>query len=108
MTLSRFILLFLVCCMVFQFTTNSLLGSEVRLFPLNGDLYSGMESAFTWKKATATLIYPLKLVLIGPVSGLFKLPDPPPPLVLIPIVLYWTVIALVIYFLFTKLNRKTK
>jgi hypothetical protein len=108
MKLSKFILLFVIGCFVFQFANNSLLGSEVRLFPHNGEIYPGMESAIAWKKVTATIIYPIKLVLIGPLSGLTKLPDPPPPMILLAFALYWTAIALVIYFLFYKLIRKKK
>lgn len=108
MKLSRFILVFLVCCFLFQFASNSLLGKEIRLFPHNGDLYPGMDSPNTWKKVTATIIYPLKFILIAPVSGLTKLPDPPPPLILLGFAVYWTVIAVVIYYLFTKLIRKQR
>ena len=106
MKISKFILLFLVSCFVFQFISNSLLGTEVRLFPMNGDAYPGTGSAIAWKSTTAAILYPVKLVLIGPLSGLFKLPDPAPPILVFAFALYWSAIAIVIYYLFRIIRKK--
>ncbi|WP_460473804.1 hypothetical protein [Emticicia fontis] len=71
---------FVVSAFVFQFISNSILGSEVRLFPMNGDVFPGVDSPVVWKSIVATLIFPIKFVLLKPLDFLFALPDPPPPI----------------------------
>lgn len=104
----KFIVLFLVSGFALQFISNSLLGPEVRLFPVNGESFPGMGSPIAWKSAVATILFPIKIVLIGPLSFLFKLPDPPPPFLVLAFAFYWTVIALGIYYLFSKINARKK
>jgi hypothetical protein len=107
---TRFIIIFLVAGFAFQFITNSLLGSEIRLFPANGEWFPGTESPIAWKSTVATILYPVKIVMIGPVGSLFQNPDPdtPPPLFLIAFALYWTVLALVLHYLLSKIiTRKS-
>ncbi len=105
---TKFVILFLVSAFAFQFISNSLLGSEVRLFPLNGETYPGTGSPIAWKSIAATIIFPIKVVLIGPLSSLFKLPDPAPPILVLPFAFYWTAIALVLYYLLSKINIRKK
>ena len=105
---TRFIIIFLVSALVFQFVSNSLLGTEVRLFPLNGDTYPGTGSPVAWKSAVAAIIFPFKYVLLAPLASLFKLPDPPPPMILIAYALYWTVIALLLYYLVRAIKNRKK
>ncbi len=105
---TRFITIFIISAFVFQFTSNSVLGPEVRLFPGNGDWFPGTESTIVWKKNIATVIYPVRVVLIGPLSPLLDDPDPAPPILLIAFALYWSVIALVLHFLLTKIIRRKK
>jgi hypothetical protein len=100
---TKFVIIFLVSAFVFQFISNSVLGSEVRLFPLNGDPYPGVGSPIAWKNILAAIIYPIKIVLLGPLLPLFKLPDPPPPFLLLPTALYWTAIAFVLHYLLSKI-----
>ena len=100
---TRFVIVFLVSAFVFQFISNSLLGSEVRLFPGNGDSFPGTGSAIAWKSTVATILFPVKFVLIGPLAPLFKLPDPAPPILVFAFALYWTVLALVLYYLLSKI-----
>lgn len=99
----KFIIVFLVSAFAFQFISNSLLGPEVRLFPQNGEFFPGADSLIAWKSTLATILYPVKLVLLGPFPSVFKDPDPAPPVLLIAFGFYWTVIAFVLHFLLSKL-----
>src|SRR5882672_502493 len=105
---TKFVMLFLVSAFAFQFVSNSLLGSEVRLFPVNGEWFPGTGSPIGWKSTLATILYPAKFVLIGPLSSLGKDPDPPPPLLVLAFVFYWTAMALVLYYLLSKINIRKK
>lgn len=105
---ARFVILFLFGAFAFQFITNSILGSEVRLFPMNSDPFPGSESLIVWKNVLEIIIYPIKVMLLGPLLGLFKLPDPPPPMVVIPFAIYWSIIALVLHFLISKIKTEKK
>jgi hypothetical protein len=105
---TKFIILFLVSAFVFQFISNSLLGSEVRLFPVNGEWFPGTGSPIAWKSTVSTILYPIKMVLIGPLSPLFKEPDPAPPILVVAFALYWTVMALVLYYLLNKIIIRKK
>jgi hypothetical protein len=105
MTISRtkFVILFLVSAFAFQFVSNSLLGSEVRLFPANGEWFPGTGSPIAWKRTVSTILYPVKIVLIGPLTPLFKEPDPAPPILVLAFASYWTAMALVLYYLLSKI-----
>ncbi|QEC45121.1 hypothetical protein EV199_2503 [Pseudobacter ginsenosidimutans] len=102
----KFVIGFLVSAFVFQFITNSILGNEISLFPRNGEWFPEGGS-IAWKNTLATIIYPVKFVLVEPLSFLAQDPDPPPPLLLLAFAIYWTAIALVLHFVFFRLfNRK--
>ena len=105
---TRFVAVFLISAFVFQFISNSLLGPEVRLFPVNGEWFPGTGSSITWKNTLATIIYPIKIILVGPLSPLFTDPDPAPPILVIAFALYWTVIALVLHFILSKIFTRKK
>lgn len=105
---TRFIIIFLVSAFVFQFISNSILGPEVRLFPVNGEWFPGTDSPIAWKNTLAKILYPVKFVLIEPLSFLGKDPDPVPPVLLIAFALYWTAIALVLYYLISKIKTPVK
>jgi len=102
---ARFITVFVLSAFVFQFTTNSLLGDETGLFPPAGEWYPGMGSPVPWKNNTATVLHPLKYVLIEPLSFLNEEPDTPPPVLLMGFGLYWTAIAFVLHFLISRSMR---
>jgi hypothetical protein len=102
---AKFVILFLVSGFVFQFISNSVLGPEVRLFPGNGEWFPGTDSPIAWKSTLATIIYPVKFVLIEPLSFLAQDPDPVPPVLLIAFAIYWATIALVLYYLYYFLNK---
>jgi len=105
---TKFVIIFLVSAFAFQFITNSVLGTEVRLFPVNGDFFPGAESPIAWKSTLATILYPIKILLIGPLPSLFNDPDPAPPILVIAFAFYWTAMALVLYFLLNKIFTRKK
>ena len=105
---TKFVIIFLASVCVFQFISNSLLGPDVRLFPVNGEWYPGNGSPIAWKSALATILYPIKFVLIEPLSFLGKDPDPAPPVLFFAFAFYWTAIALVIHFLLSKIIVRKK
>jgi hypothetical protein len=105
---TKFVILFLVSAFAFQFISNSLLGSEVRLFPVNGEWFPGTGSPITWKSTVSTILYPIKIVLIGPLSFLGKDPDPAPPILVFAFALYWTAIALVLHYILSKIRIRKK
>jgi hypothetical protein len=105
---TKFVIAFLISAFVFQFISNSVLGTEVRLFPANGDWFPGTESTIPWKSTLSTILYPIKIVLIGALSSLFKGPDPAPPVLVIAFAFYWTAIALVLHYLLSKIITRKK
>ena len=105
---TKFVIFFLVSAFAFQFISNSLLGPEVRLFPVNGEWFPGTGSPIAWKRTVSTILYPIKFVLIGPLSFLGKDPDPVPPVLLLAVAFYWTAMALVLYYLLSKINIRKK
>jgi len=105
---TKFVLIFLVSAFAFQFISNSLLGNEIRLFPGNGEWFPGADSPIAWRRILATMIYPVKFVLIGPLSFLTQDPDPAPPVLVLAFAIYWTAIALVLHFLLSKIIARRK
>ena len=104
----KFVITFLVSAFAFQFISNSLLGDEVELFPNNGKWYPGVGSPIAWKNIVGSIIYPVKYILVEPLSFLAQDPDSPPPVLLIAFAIYWTAIALVLHFLFSMLFDRKK
>jgi hypothetical protein len=102
---TRFVTIFLVSAFAFQFISNSLLGDEIRLFPRNGEWYPGVGSPIAWKNIVGSIIYPVKYILVEPLSFLALDPDPAPPVLLIAFAIYWAAIALVLYYLYYLLNK---
>ncbi len=105
---TKFVILFLIFGFAFQFISNSLLGSEVRLFPGNGESFLGTGSPVAWKSAVSTIILPVKIVLIGPLLPFVEFlrqGDPPPPFFVIGFAVYWSILALVLYYLIGKIKR---
>ena len=95
-------MLFLVSAFAFSIITNLLLQ------PVNGDWFAGTDSPIAWKRTVATIIYPVKIVLVGPLSPILNDPDPAPPIRALACALYWTVIALVLYYLISKIKGRKK
>ena len=105
---TKFVIVFLISAFAFQFITNSILGPEMRLFPANSDWFPGTESPMAWKRTVSTILYPIKMALVGPLSPLFTDPDPAPPVLVFAFALYWTAIALVLYYLLSKIVTRKK
>lgn len=104
---ARFVAVFLVLAFAFQFISNSVLGPEVGLFPANGEFFQGADSPVAWKRTFAKILYPVKFVLIAPLSFLGQDPDPVPPVLVLSFAFYWTAIALFLHYLLSKIiNRK--
>lgn len=102
---TRFVGVFVVSAFIFQFISNSLLGDEIQLFPRNGEWYPGVGSPIAWKNIVGSIIYPVKYILVEPLSFLNQDPDPAPPVPLIGFAIYWAAIALVLYYLCYLLNK---
>ncbi len=100
---TKFVIIFLVSAFAFQVIFNLLLGPVV-----NGDWFPGTDSPIAWKRTVASIIYPVKVVLVGPLAPVFNDPDPPPPVRLLACAIYWTVLALVIYFILSKIRVHKK
>lgn len=102
---TRFVAIFVTSAFAFQFASNSLLGDEIRLFPGNGEWYPGVGSPIGWKNTVASILYPVKYILVEPLSFLNQDPDPAPPVPLIGFGIYWSAIALVLYYLYYLLKK---
>jgi hypothetical protein len=98
----KFIIIFLVSAFAFMFITNLL------LVPINGDWFPGTGSPIAWKRNLAAIIHPVKIVLVGPLAPIFNDPDPAPPIRALACALYWTVMALVLHFLLSKIIPRKK
>jgi len=100
----KFVIIFLISAFAFQFISNLILE------PVNGDWFPGNDSPIPWKRNLAASIYPVKLVLVGPLSIVFNDPDPPPPIRVLACALYWTAIAFVLHFILSILftSKKSK
>ena len=97
---TKFIIVFLVAAFAFQGITNLLLGPVV-----NGTWFPGTDSPIAWKRNLAAIINPVKLVLVGPLAPIFNDPDPAPPIRALACAVYWTAMALVIYFILFILDK---
>ena len=104
MTISRtkFVIIFLVSAFAFIIITNLLLQ------PVNGEWFPGTDSPIAWKRNVATIIYPVKIVLVGPLAPIFNDPDPAPPIRALACAVYWTAIALVLHFILSKIFTRKK
>jgi len=99
---TKFVIIFLVSAFGFIAVTNLLLQ------PVNGDWFAGTNSPIAWKRTLAAIIYPIKIVLVGPLAPIFNDPDPAPPVRALACALYWTVIALVLHFLLCRIIPRKK
>jgi len=99
---TRFVIIFLVSAFAFIIITNLLLQ------PVNGDWFPGTGSPIAWKRNLAAIIYPVKVVLVGPLAPIFNDPDPAPPIRALACALYWTAIALVLHFILSKIFTRKK
>jgi hypothetical protein len=94
---TRFLIIFLASAFAFMMITNLLLQ------PVNGDWFAGTNSPIVWHRTVAAMIYPVKFILVGPLAPIFNDPDPAPPIRMLACALYWSVIALVLHFILSKI-----
>ena len=99
----KFIIIFLVSAFAFIGISNLLLGPVE-----NGDWFPGTDSPVAWKRNFAAVIYPVKIVLVGPLAPIFNDPDPAPPIRALACAIYWTAMALVIHFILSKIIPRKK
>lgn len=102
----KFVSFFLVSGFVFLFIYNVIFRSVVRVIPESGASFLDTQSLTGWKSTVAVILYPIKIILAGPMLPLINLPDPPPPFLVIGFALYWTILALVIYYLIGRIKLK--
>jgi hypothetical protein len=95
---TRFVIIFIASAFAFIIITNLLLGP-----PINGDWYPGTGSPIAWKRTVAAVIYPVKIILVGPLAPIFNDPDPAPPIRALACAVYWTLMALVLHFILSKI-----
>lgn len=114
---TKFVITFIISGFVFLFITTSLLGTTgPRGFPQLPDsvLRTGSDSGVAWKSTVSRIIFPIKIILIGPVSPLIEYmrqDDPPPPFIAIIIAFYWAILASSIHYCifdFYRNNRTIK
>jgi hypothetical protein len=86
-TKRNFVLSFLAGGLAFDLITRFLL-SQPR------EALGASPSQALWQQHISTALWPLRLVLTGPVIWLQQDPDPPPPFRAILLVAYWSVLAL--------------
>lgn len=101
----KFVSLFLLGGFAFLFICNVVFQSVVQLLPESGASFLGTGSLVGWKHTLSVILYPIKMVLVGPMVPMLNLPDPPPPFLVIGFAVYWTLLALVIYYLIDKLKK---
>ena len=99
----KFVFLFLIFAFAFHCVPTVLLDQPPAAF-------LGTESKVDWKSTVATILSPIKIVLIGPllpfINFLHQDPDTPPPFFLAGFAFYWTILALVIHYLLGKIKVK--
>jgi len=98
----KFIVLFLICAFAFLFVTTALLDQAPESF-------LGSESQVAWKSVVSTILFPIKVILIGPLLPFIKFlhqePDTPPPFFLVGFAFYWTILAITFHFVLGKIKR---
>jgi hypothetical protein len=94
-TRKKFVLLFLASGFALDFATRFLLNQEPDA------LWASPDQA-GWQRVGTTILSPLRVVLVGPISWLQQDPDPPPPFRLILLAAYWSLLALGIHYLISR------
>ena len=101
----KFVILFLIFAFAFLFSTTLLLDQPPESF-------MGSESQVAWKSAISTILSPIKIILIGPllpfINFLHKDPDTPPPFFLVGFAIYWTILAIIIHYVFSKIKQASR
>ena len=106
----KFVIIFIICAGAFMFLSNALFGTDARVFPQPPESFLGAKPSVAWKSFGYKVLLPIKFVLVAPVLPFpqFLREDPPPPLVGLVFAFYWTILALIVYYLFDKMKFHTK
>ncbi len=90
-----------------MFISNTLFGTEPRVFPQPPEFWLGMDPQTGWKGTGYKILLPVKVVLIGPMltTGDFLREDPPPPFVAAVFAFYWSILALIIYYIIGRIKH---
>lgn len=99
---AKFVLFFLLAAFAFLFITNGVLDQQP-------DSFLGTDSQAAWQSAVSTVLSPVRVILMGPLLPFIKFlsqdPDTPPPFFLAGFAVYWTILAIAIYYLIGKVKR---
>jgi hypothetical protein len=104
---SKFVVLFLACGYAYGIATRLILNQ------MPASLYGsdfGIPQA-AWQSAISRLLFPIKLVLMGPLRPLFSWmlsqqdADPPPPMLAIMYAFYWIPLALLLHYILSRRER---
>ena len=103
---TKFVGLCLVSAHVYMLSARLILNQMPA--SLYGSDFASVPQA-AWQSAVSLLLSPIKLILMGPLRPLFSWMlnqdgDPPPPMLFLMYTVYWTILALVLYYFLS--NRK--
>lgn len=98
----KFVFAFLLLAFVYLFASDNVLDQPAEAF-------FGTASQAAWKSVVSTILSPVRLILIGPLLPFIEFlrqdPDTPPPFFLIGFAFYWTLLALSLHYLISKIKR---
>jgi hypothetical protein len=101
---SKFVVVFLACGFAYGTATRLILNQ------MPASLYGsdfGIPQA-PWQSTISTMLFPIKLVLMGPLRPLFSWmlsqqdADPPPPMIAVLYAVYWIPLALILHYFLSK------
>lgn len=100
---TKFVFLFLIFAVAFLAGTALFLDQPV-------ESLAGSGSRVAWKSVISAILSPVKLILIGPMIPFIEFlrqdPDTPPPFFLVGFALYWTFVALILHYIYSKISSR--
>lgn len=96
---TRFVLRFLAFGYAFHFVTKLVLNQSPEALWASPDQQA-------WQRYCSMIVSPIKVVLVGPINWLQQDPDPPPPFRLILFAAYWSVLALGLHSVLSRVSRR--
>lgn len=98
----KFVFILIGFAIAFLISTKLLLNQPIEA------MFGSLTTQYAWQATLSTLLSPIKIILIGPllpfIDFLRQDPDTPPPFFLMGFAMYWTILALLIHYLISKLN----
>lgn len=108
MNISRkaFVLFFLLFGFSFLFLHNVIIQGSVRVLAQDWSVFFALDGLSGWKCTFALVFLPLKALLVGPIMPVLSIlnEDPPPPLIALVFIAYWSVLALFLHAIGPTLN----